>query len=600
METQSLLPNERPNGYSYTGDELPSDGQENGIEPTVMVQRKKQWYLNWKVLLSLFILVNLVIVSLVVVSWIPDTDEMQDKFGRITNGKLESFHIDGWLDEDNGGLNTEYGKELQISTSMKVWFDYDLLEDVEERKKFKRLSEGIIKSFCFNVQNISTYDSSTFLGSLRIVEPICLDLKDGYVNTINVTVLVKPKMIKIVGVLKKLWRHEYDNLNIRSHLDINVHKYLIPGMHFKDIRVKWDDFIDWDKIAISVKELHDLLQRSNLGLKTINVKQQTDGFHVRLVPKVTDLVNDISQFLRHRLLFNQAFVIPALKLDVKVPDCLELFSIGLPNAYIRTEEFRFDPRVDLEDSQEPIELQCELEAPLPEQFITQECWSFNGHRITPLTKMLNKLLNSKDKVGAGISADVLDQKHDKNQMMSQLLVAVGYVPVYGHISVNSSTLLQECVLEDISLKWQDGRLKFVGSIHEQVNLSFYEPMLYKNDDSDDRNSTDAITVTGIKGKIKLYHEGVHFLNVPMEEWIPVNSVIERDDCGTPQLVVDVDVGSDNVEVLNKWELSKVFNEMVFQGETQVEYRNALDVQVTTLLGGFDVLGLEWTGETTVT
>lgn len=524
---------------------------------------------------------------------LPRPQEIKEQMISTSNAELVRFHVDGWKNDEGNGLNTEHGKELQVSVSFNVWFDYTDLQD----NKLQFINEKLVRSVCFRIDNVSTYNALDSLGSVRVAEPVCLNIQGGVVNKVNATVFVKPRMRKIVGVLKKVWRHEYDQLDLWSQVDIRVLKGFLPVFRMRALKVDWDEFIDWDKVGKEVDEFSHVLTNPNIKIDQINVKEQLSGLYVLIKPDLEKFMGNVGKLLRHRLNIQESVNIPPLQYSVRVPNCFDEYDIDLSNANLSTEEFQLNS----EQTYENLQLHCGLVAPLPEDLVNHECWSTNNNTITPLTKMLNKLLDYKEKIGFMVRAKVIPaagaQEDGKYllpiELIDEALDTIGYIPVSAHSTLNSSTdLLEECAIEGMKLKWEDSRLKLVGKLHGEMNFSFYDQL---STAGIERERNDSLSVSDIKGKIKLYHDEVHFANVPMETWVPVESKIENHT-----LHVTMSLDTDHVEVVNKWELTKVLNQIMFQTETPVSYKNLLDVHVRSILGDFEVLGLEWSGTTTVT
>ncbi|KAL3235247.1 uncharacterized protein RNJ44_00006 [Nakaseomyces bracarensis] len=585
MERAPLL-NRSQEGYEHYNSNVEEEIVE-GIRPARL---RTRYYIGAVCGLAVLCLL------LVTFTLLPKPQDIKEQMISTTNAELVRFHIDGWSNDDGKGLNTEHGKELQVSTSFKVWFDYDNLG--EDGRKLKFINKNIVRTVCFRLNNVTSYNSLDSLGSIRIAEPVCLNVRGSDVNNVNVTIFVKPKMRAIIGVLKKIWKHDYEQLDLWSQVDVKVLKGFIPVLRLRSLKINWDDIINWDKITKELDEFSHVLTNPNIKLENINVKEITSGLYVVIKPGVDKLFRDVGKLLRHRLNFTDEVYIPSLEYQVRVPNCFEEYNIDLSNAELSTVPFNYHP--DHDHQPHNLQLQCELGAPLPEELVNRECWSTNNNRITPLTKMLNKLLSFNEKIGFMVKANVASQEiraQDTTQLnpvipldlLDEALDSVGYIPVTGYSGLNSSKdLLDECVIEDMKLKWEDSRLKVVGKLYGQMNFSFYEPL-------ENSGQNDSISVSNLKGKIKLYHGDKHFANVPMKDWVPVDSQIEDH-----VLHIGFVLDTDQVEVLDRWELTKVLNEIMFQTQTEVQYKNLLDIQVSSILGNFEVLGLEWEGSTIVT
>ncbi|CCK71930.1 Tag1p KNAG_0I01410 [Huiozyma naganishii CBS 8797] len=571
--------------------------------------RKKRGSKYWPFWLGIFTglctILVVVGVSFSLQSRIPSEKALQSNVVEITNVDIEKVTLDGWRVPGKEGLDTEGGKFLQISARVNVFLNYDALNEskvqmtFEQQKWFKWTSENTVRTLCIDVNNATTFGrkpdgKDDVLAGVYIQHPVCIDLHNGTVTSLNVTILVEPHMKNVLKIIKKIWKQDYQDLNLWSTLDISLSKNVgsLGYLHLfrlPNIKINWNDIIDWDKLSNRLQYFRDQIE-NDINVSNIRMVDTEKGFDVRM--GVDPMENPLWHFLDDFswLEIPQA-VIPPLSWVYKVADCFGDFSINL------THLLTHSSAVDIGAKKISPSMSNSLTGPLPDDFLYQVCWSDEENTVTPLTKVLNSLFNSSNYLTVEAKAEISNSKPTTSDetalipsdILSSILEDVSYFPVKQNVTFNMSSLIDEFFIDGMSLRWSNGRVSLGGTLVGIFDLSFYE------------TNEERIHITHIKGNMELYHNDRHFITVPMKVWSNATSNImhDEDNKNATMLELTFDIDDEFVQVTNRMELTKCFNEIFFSGETLITFSNDLDIVVESFLGDIVVTGLKTEGETVV-
>lgn len=565
---------------------------------------RKRWF-SIGLMAGLAIITFMISLTSYISKVIPTDEALQSNIAQISNLEVVNVHLDGWRRVD-GSLSNESGKALQFTTKARFFLDYDKLSesdielDERQRKWFKFTSQRLLKTMCFQVRNLTTFNQvenrDVSIASVYIMEPFCVDLRNGTVTDLELTLLVEPRMKNLIGVLKKLWNHDYKGLNLWSNLDISVYKLIHPFINLNlklgsidNLRVNWKDFIDWDETYELITTIEKQIQ--DIEIDEINMKDVDDGFGVAICTKEIDL-SYFSKLFEWLHLPVDGFI-PSIHWNLRLGDCFGRFTIPLPTLSSNSEQFQVGEKI------KPV-FYNHITGPLPDSLLKQVCWADEENTRTPLTLLLNNLFSESDKVKVQIKGSIEEESLTNHEleniiipvdMLNTALNEVSYFTIENKMTFNTSKLIKEFFIADMSLRWVDqksggSRLSLVGTIVGLFDLSFY------------KTDENRIAINHIKGDLQLYHNHKHFISLPMKVWIDSKSKVIHED-GNTVMAVKFDINDDELEILDRLEVTKCFNEILFKGETQVSFDAVIDIVIKSLLGDITLNGLKTTGETVV-
>lgn len=564
--------------------------------------RYERHWMKWFIICILIVvLISLAALGAVMFKKLPSQDAIQESVIQVSNWQIEKINVDGW--RKGKRLNNEDGDALQLTVRMSYWPDYDeWIADnntsltLDDKKFYRSLSERFVKNVCLAVNNATTYDGSqtndNILGALQVKDSFCVDLRNDVRTHLNLTVLVEPRMDKIIDVLKKIWRHQFDKLDISSDVDLSLSrrtKLLPNGWKFplgrlSTIRIEWERILKWDSVKNEISRLRHRF--SSIVIQNFSLRDSTNGFRIETTTEPLPLDQDL-EFLE----LPEGSVIPFIDWEVRVADCEENFKIDLPNVFCFTDSIEIRDEIQLKAF-------ADIEGSLPERLLSQVCWSDEENAFTPMTLLLNKVLNASETLTFQVRGHAVDSKKNNNSLvpyniLQPLLNGMSFFPVTTNFTINSADLIQGITISKLRAKWVRGlfgekKLSVTGTFIGTISLPFYE------------SSKDQISVKYIKGRTQLYHQDVHFLTVPMSYWSKASSEIYRDESNTTTLMeLSVEVRDDEVEIVNNLELTRVLNEVLFKGEAQVHLESDLDLLVSSPLGEMVLMGLNGEGNATL-
>lgn len=605
IETEPLLPHSEDDNNNNNNDVLPQ---------RELTQRKPRWLtVFWPMWAGLFAGICTVVLLVSTVQTIhkniPSDEAIQSNLAQITEVQIDKVHLDGWKTQPKGDLNTEKGKFLQVSCSLKTSLNYDLLNQSSipftesQASWFRVISEKGIKSVCIDVNNVTTFNNRQIegkddlrLGSLFILDPFCLDLHNGTINELNLTILIKPEIKNGLRILKKIWNHDYEHLNLWSLLNVSLSKQLpfldrtLPLFNLQNIKIDWNKIIDWEHLDNELSNLKEFF-REDIELENIQMVDTMEGFNVQL--KFESIPNRWVKYTTDHLPWlsfpteKNSGVIPELDWYVKLPDCNNDFTIELPDVKSYTDKSDI-----FKDFLYP-KMNLDMVGSLPDSLIKETCTSDEENIVTPLTNFLNRLFNNTESIEVEARGQVregaLSNKLLPNSVLDEILEGISYIPIKQNVTFNVSDLIEDFTINNMELHWANGKFSIIGSVLGLLDLSFYE------------TNAERFEVNHIKGNLELYHDKKHFISLPMRSWIPSESKIihKEEKSNSTMLEIQFDVNDEDMKILNRFELSKCFNEIFFKGETTIQFDSVLDIVIDSLLGEIIVTGLATSGETVV-
>lgn len=613
-EAHPLLDEERIQS-DQLADTYPSDE----IEVESRVKRKRNYVIKYKInYFAIFLLLLLFYGTFKIRGNLPEREAIQQSMIDISNVEIQGIHLDGWRTQNS--INTKNGKALQVTANLKVSVNYTKwLQETDDnltyqQKRFiKNMNENVLHSICISINNFTTIDTSVnrsldnnVIGSLIFLTPICIRLENEFENNIQVTFLIETNIRRIVSVLKKIWVHDYNNIHIQSLMSVKLSKHLIPFvpinipfMKLSNLLFNWENLIDMNNIDPFVVSFQDAMD--SLSILDLVVSDIPGGFHSEIQMSLPNLLKDIEL-----VDFDKKMEFPEINWDIFLKDCDNDFSVELSNLFFRT------PQMDLTNyikysNQENITIfgEGDVIGALPNELLYKVCYSDEENIITPMTRIINEVLNISTVSHAMVrGSTIFDEStnyelSDSSSLVPQIIVQefldeMGKFEMTTNISVDANKLIKDFTIQNVAFKRTEveskkdddddddnnngkTKLSLVGRLKGLLDLSFYETEI------------NEVNVEQIKGKVKLYHNDKHFVTTNMNVWKNATSKIvhifdEEKDTNATMMELLLDINDDNVEVVNRFEATKVFNKLLFFGKALVHARGNLDLMLNGTIG----------------
>ncbi|SMN21952.1 similar to Saccharomyces cerevisiae YLR173W Putative protein of unknown function [Maudiozyma saulgeensis] len=537
----------------------------------------------------------------------PTVDEVQDNVFQISDVEVRDVTIDGWREsKNNPTLDNDNGKYLQVTVQANYMINYDRLQnsslaiDPQKVENFKFVAENLVKTLCIDLNNSTTFhnvnNKNFALANVLVQNPVCVSLLNGTVTPLNVTLLVQPNMKNIMSVLKKILSHKYEGLQLWSRVSVTLYKQSIMKLDIKlatlpRVKIDWTKVFEWNKLEDQFLRYLD----KNLEIPKVQQLQVTDDseqyfdVQIQTTPlRILDKLLTDNKWIH----IPQNTIIPHLKWSIRLPDCFNECTIEVPTLECHSSKF------DLRQN-ESLTIYNRLGGPLPRELLSHVCSSDEENTVTPLTMILNELMNDSLSCGIELKGAIADMSHLTVQNEEDMLLPpdilqsffheLDYFPISINTTFNATDILRVITIDNMRLIWSDNRLRMVGTMIASIDLAFYN------------TQEERLAVHNIKGNLEIYHTGTHFLSIPMTVWTKSTSEIRHDEDNNNSTFIDVtfDIKDDDMKVIDRGELSEVFNEIFFKGETRVTFDSILDVVVESVLGEVVITGLKASGETLV-
>ncbi|CUS21053.1 LAQU0S02e04786g1_1 [Lachancea quebecensis] len=549
-------------------------------------------------------------IALWVARYIPSQKLIEDYYEDATNIKLRHLAFDGWYSDSDGSHieNDENPKYLKLRAQLDVWFDYDQVHkfenssaSVRKQQTIRFMSQSVVKSICFDFGTIRAFNdnetASQDLGTIIIPTRTCIDVRHQKVSQLDVPILFRPDAKNVASVIMKIWKGEFKNLELWSSLDVRLsknvlNKWDLPLWKLKIARLDWKQFLKLDSIS---SYLDSIQAAFNQAVEVQNLEIRDDvnnNMNLRISVNYT-----VPEEINGIMAFPKDSVFPPTSWKIQLPGCDPRYPVSLENAVFHAPAILLNNLNAGEST--TMNIVGSIEGPLPDDLLYQVCSSDEENVVTPVNLLLNKIFNATELLqfeilGHGYTdspASILP-----SEFMEQLLPSIQQ-PINANLSLDSNNLVEYVTVEGMRLKWiQSGwderKLTITGKVIAVVNLPYYNSAFAGGDET--------VAIEKIKGLTKLFHNDVHFVNVPMDVWLNADSeFLPTEDTMHNQLSVSFDIAHQDVEIVNSFELTRCLNEILIHGQAQVHVEGKLDLMVDTKLGAIVVLGLEGEGTTTV-
>ncbi|CAR30517.1 Tag1p [Lachancea thermotolerans CBS 6340] len=567
---------------------------------------------GWTKLIWGFIIILLLHAGVVLwaARYIPSQQLIQDYYEDATNVKLRHLAFDGWYSDSNGSHieNEDSPKYLKLRAQLDVWFDYDQVHkfenssaSVRKQRTIRFMSQSVVKSLCFDFDSIRAFNDnetdSQDLGTISIPTRTCIDVRHQKVNQLDVPILIRPDAKNVASVIMKIWKGEFKKLDLWSSLNVRLskkvlNKWDLPLWKLKIARLDWKQFLNLDSLSSKLDSIRAALSQA-VEVQSLEITDDVENdMNFRI-----SVAYIVPEEIRSDMIFPQDSVFPPTSWNIQLPGCDPTRPVSLENALFRAPAIRLNDLAPGELAN--MDIVGNIQGPLPDDLLYQVCSSDEENVVTPVNLLLNKIFNATEL----LQFEILGHGYTDSQgsilppnFMDQLLPSIQQ-PINANLSLNSNNLVEYVTVEGMRLRWiQSGwderKLTIKGKVIAVINLPYYNSAF--------AGGEETVAIEKIKGLTKLFHNDVHFVNVPMDVWLNAESeFLPTEDPKHNQLSVSFDIAHQDVEIVNSFELTRCLNEILIRGQAQVHVEGKLDLMADTKLGAIVVLGLEGEGTTIV-
>ncbi|CCH57888.1 hypothetical protein TBLA_0A00880 [Henningerozyma blattae CBS 6284] len=494
-----------------------------------------------------------------------------DDLNDIVTYQVEGVKLMGWKKNiDDNGIDYEEGKYLELHVKCGVELDYNKCnKPLEQVNKLKYLNDRVIRKVCFRLNKFEIWEkggTGGVLGNILTRDRVCIDLRKEK-NLLEFDVLVKPNMREILKVMKRMVFNK-EEIFFEDELDIDIYKFGILLSRLKGLEVDINSIIE--------KKLgHGIPQ--NVQVEDIVIRGTQDGYFIKYQILIENMIRDIIQKL------DNVIKVPKIQMDLFLPNCNGQDKIYLNNVDYSVEEFQINT-----DEYLNLTNKVQIKGPFPEELMKKKC--FEGSVATPLTMIMEKLFKSNETNEISVKGRV--EQKDIMIPFHEILKEIGKVQVIENVTINQDEIIKEFNIMDFKIRNRFNRIDMVGKIKILVELKYYE---YQG-----RNE---IVVEKVRGPMKIYDmKGVHLMNNNITQWTHVNaSNIIKQDSGV-YLEMIMDVGSRDIEIINRLATSRFLNKLLFSGSNDVFVEGVIDMQVNNRNGIGEVVlyGLPCANNITIT
>ncbi|SCU90664.1 LAME_0E09538g1_1 [Lachancea meyersii CBS 8951] len=550
-------------------------------------------------------------VGLYVSRFIPSTDIIQAYYDDATKIKIHSISYEGWDSEPQEVHSIKKGvfalkegdsyKYLKLRAKVGVQFDHDQAlaisnssTDARRKKAFLKFSsQSLVRTLCFDLNNMKAYNdnatASLGLGSVRIPQTVCVDLRANKTTELDLPIVVYPDTENIASVIIKIWKRKFHELNLWSSFDVTLSKWGLPIGRVLIPRLDWNELFDWRQVQSYVDEMQDILKEPiKVDDLEITDSDEAVNFHIATSYTCPERFKDI-------LTAQKNSVIPPMSWKVRMPGCDGSEPIFLQNADFQTPSIPV--KVLFSPGPTAINITGQIYGPLPDELLYQVCDSDEENVVTPINLFLKNVFNSTESVKFDISGHHADRTNNSivpKCFLDEILPSI-LQEIHANLTLNSDQLVEQVSIDGMKLKWvqrgwDEKNLEVKGKVNILVNLPYYSAAHSKGQET--------VSIKKIKGLTKVFHNDVHFVSVPMDVWLNAESEIVKSE-EQIQLRVSFDIAGQNVVVEDKIELTKCLNEILVKGQAQVYVEGKLDLMMDTKLGSIVLLGLKGDGNTVI-
>lgn len=559
--------------------------------------RRRTLFVGLMILLSTFTYIIFLIK-------IPGESSIEKYFENISNIQVKKITYIGWIDGPcEFTTDQSHKKLLRLDAKLLFWLNYNATSDVEstitnnQRNIIKFLNNNVIRNICLKLNNMTIYidtvADSLLLGSIEVPNFVCIDLRDEVVTDLSIPLTINIQVKNVASILKQLINKQFEGLQIWSGVNLEISKYAlfgnIPLGNIKLSKFYWDHFLNWNTTSYYIEYFFEELQNlvKNISFDSFYIEDYYNGFTTELnisLPKLTLDMNYVN--------IPDTIIIPPIEWSIKLPNCKGEPVIDLSSTNFVTDVITWKDFHELDYIKNTI--QGKVLGPLPDELLYHSCSFDDENLITPITLILNTFFNSTQTLNFDIKGlktlPVATSSLIPAEIIDELLHTLT-IPICYNMTIQSQDIVEEVTIEKLNCRWStnylgEKRLRVVGKVHIMLNLSYYYP-----------GDSSCVGIQKIRGITNLYHNGIHFLTIPIPSWTTCESEI----FATPlsKIKVSFDIDDNNIEIVNNIELIKYLNEIMFIGETNVYISGIFDSITKSPLGDILLLGLSGHGLITV-
>lgn len=431
--------------------------------------------------------------------------------------------------------------------------DYNGIENSYFQNLFK-IGGGIFNTATIdlNTVNLTTKvdDKLINIGYVDIPQ-FDLNIKNGESTNLNLKVTIKPNTKEILGLLKSLLNNPDQVFRVHGLSTVKIHLGSIPIGNFS---------INFDQDVIGSKYV-------NFNERDFKVNDVTfddndgKGYNISFTVSVPNPV-------KYKLF---GFDIPSLDWEILVKDCYDKPTINLMDGPITSQKFKLSPL----DQLLSVNMTTSIDHLNPR--LTEKC-SF-GNDGTPMSFLIDEFVNNKS-----LPVMVKNSKGSKdfpgfiNEFLKTFEFNIDYLSNF-----QTSNLIHNVSLDNLNFQFQNGDTN-KPVINGDINIYIKPP--YK---------IQSFGISKIKGVPSLYHQGLEFGKINLNEWHDCTNV-EMDDL----LFVKFTLNQEELEITNRRVFGQVINEVIGKGSSKVFIDAILDCLVSTLLGEFEVEKIHASSESDIT
>ncbi|ANB11337.1 hypothetical protein AWJ20_4142 [Sugiyamaella lignohabitans] len=574
-----------------------------GMSPSTSIQESDDRML-WSITKSTFSKLATVFIFLAfgfMILYLLQINSLREEIVRVPQLNIHQVSLDS-LDGD--GINVQVTGFVQV--------DYDKgLQGSQFRKSIIKGVSGLIGSIDAGEQNITLYFDqnynilrSSHNHNSRIsdnVENYKINDDDGgddddenpFVHTANITVpsltvdthhlhntsfdfVAKIKDFGSPIVIGTIAQHllANDAMHFKAHTRLPVSKW---GWNFGTYDIDFDQIINEDD--------QDGDNEKPKGLLNVQLED------IKIVPS-KNLGLDVITKLSTDYKFSAAADIPSLLWELKIPGCPKPQS----SPYQLASKGRTYPIHLLPQSVVGITVESNLaEIPFEILFPCDNGPSTNGSNFkSPLDMFIQKYISGETNL---VKIEGSSQQDDSlPDWLSRIIQSVSFtIPFEG--KKGSDDLIQ-------GLEFRNFRLSFppsqpfppVYAPNQPPRVSATIRVHVKTPNLIDIDPDMDLSVPLTKGSADLFSQGEHFAHIDIDDWIPCTT--EHDE-GPNTYLVEFDIESVPVEVIDQSVFGRVMREVLIAGGSPIRVEAVVDAEVSTPIGDLVVTDLPAQGDTVI-
>lgn len=457
------------------------------------------------------------------------------------------------MDIQNVELKSITTKGINLRVEGLNVMDYSGIENAYFQNLFK-VGGGIFNTATIdlNTVNLTTTVDEKLLNIGTVDIPhFDLNLKNGQTTNLDLVVTVLPNTKEILGLIKSLLSNPDQIFKVQGLSTVKIHLGSIPIGNFK---------INFQQDVIGSKYVY--FNDRDFKLKNLTLSDNDEkGYNISFVVNAPNPI-------KYKLF---GFELPSLDWEILIKDCLDKHSINLVDGSITSEKFKLSPL----DKEINIHLQSSIDHLSPR--LTEKC-SFDNDG-TPISFLIDEFVNNKS-----LPILVKNSKGSKefpafiNEFLKAFEFNIDYLSNF-----ETSKLIHNVSLDNLNFQFQNGDTN-KPVINGDINIFVKPPFQIKS-----------FGINKIKGVPSLYHQGLEFGKINLNEWHDCTNLMMDD-----LLYIRFTLNQEELQITNKRLFGQVINEVIGKGSSRVYIDAVLDCLIGTLLGEFEIDKIHASSESDIT